>query len=107
MSSITTGLGVPLPTSFPILVPSYTFSFRIGGPTSPVGAFTRGQPLTVVYIVRGSVRTEGPAGGGAESWEREDGVVRLEATVRGQGVDYVRNDPDGGRMRLDAGVVVE
>lgn len=40
----------------------------------------------------------------------EEGVAvlpRLEATVRGQGIDYVRNDPDGGRMRLDAGVVVE
>jgi RNA polymerase I-specific transcription initiation factor RRN6 len=91
---------IPIPTSFPVLVPSYTFSFRIGGPTSPVGAFTRGQPLTVVSIVRGSVRTEANREGAEE-------VVRLEATVRGNGVDYVRNDPDGGRMRLDAGVVVE
>ena len=31
----------------------------------------------------------------------------LNGEVRGQGLDYVRNDPDGRRMRLDAGVVVE
>lgn len=57
----------------------------------------------------GSVRTEASAGdGGLDGQSVDDGgVVRLEATVRGQGVDYVRNDPDGGRMRLDAGVVVE
>lgn len=70
--------------------------------------------MTVVAIVRGSVSTEAAAAPAA-SVEREGGdvveaehvPVRLEATVRGQGVDYVRNDPDGGRMRLDAGVVVE
>lgn len=40
-------------------------------------------------------------------WREEVGLPVLEATVRGQGIDYVRNDPDGGRMRLDAGLVVE
>lgn len=127
MTTPTTTQPVMLPANFPSLIPSYTFSFRIGGPTSPVGALSRGQPLTVVHIVRGTVSTEPPApqtsssstpSGGAASAAgtagaagasntRTDGVVRLEATVRGMGIDYVRNDPDGGRMRLDAGVVVE
>lgn len=113
MTSTTTTDPVMLPTNFPTLTPSYTFAFRIGGPTSPVGALSRGQPLTVVHIVRGTVSTEAPAadggnvGAGASTGERTDGMVRLEATVRGTGIDYVRNDPDGGRMRLDAGVVVE
>lgn len=40
-------------------------------------------------------------------WREHVGLPVLEATVRGQGIDYVRNDPDGGRMRLDAGLVVE
>ena len=35
-------------------------------------------------------------------------MPRLTASVVGAGgVDYVRNDPDGGRMRLDARVAVE
>ncbi len=35
------------------------------------------------------------------------GQPALNGEVKGQGLDYVRNDPDGRRMRLDAGVVVE
>jgi hypothetical protein len=35
------------------------------------------------------------------------GQVPLHGELRGQGLDYVRNDPDGKRMRLDAGVVLE
>lgn len=74
-----------------------------------------------MHIVRGTVSTEPPqtssstsssgagstAGAAGANNLRTDGVVRLEASVRGMGIDYVRNDPDGGRMRLDAGVVVE
>ncbi|ETN36524.1 uncharacterized protein HMPREF1541_08802 [Cyphellophora europaea CBS 101466] len=102
---------ITVPTNFPSLIPSYTFNFRIGGGASPVGGLTRGSPLTVVHIVRGTVSTEPQPQSQSQSQSQagrsDDGVVRLEATVRGQGIDYVRNDPDGGRMRLDAGVVVE
>jgi hypothetical protein len=109
--------------NYPSLSPAYTFNFRIGGPASPVGGLTRGQPLTVVHIVGGRVSSAprqpvaaAGDGGGTDSSGTssarevagdEDGLPRLEATVRGQGIDFVRNDPDGGRMRLDAGLVVE
>jgi hypothetical protein len=91
--------------------------------------------LTVVPIVSGSVRTEGywtrplkppkagqgkegrrdgegGSGGGGKDGEKAEGEygagqVALQGELRGQGMDYVRNDPDGKRMRLDAGVVLE
>jgi Protein of unknown function (DUF3237) len=95
----------PLQSSlFPSLIPAFTFRFKIGSP-SLVGGLSLGRPLTVVPIVSGSLRSEA-------SWTRaiEEGGAgqeELNGVVRGQGTDYVRNDPDGRRMRLDAGVVVE
>ena len=116
-------------SDFPSLTPAYTFNFRIGGPASPVGGLTRGLPLTVVHLASGSVRTAPIAVGDEERCAKNDvdgsrrstdrvkldekdvrlrlGLPRLDSTVRGQGIDFVRNDPDGGRMRLDAGLVVE
>ncbi|KPI37950.1 uncharacterized protein AB675_3107 [Cyphellophora attinorum] len=126
----TSSTAAPEPhANYPSLTPAYTFNFRIGGPASPVGGLTRGQPLTVVHIIGGRVTSAprqsdaplstgaGGVGGGDGSGsgntgnpreaEAVDELPRLEATVRGQGIDFVRNDPDGGRMRLDAGLVVE
>ena len=90
--------------NFPSLLPAFTFRFKIG-PPSLVGGLSLGRPLTVVPIVSGSVRSE-------PSWIREKseggaGQPSLNGELRGQGLDYVRNDPDGRRMRLDAGVIVE
>lgn len=108
--------------NYPSLTPAYTFNFRIGGPASPVGGLTRGQPLTVVHLVEGRVSSAPKAADQAcqttsgnsrsntatsSAVDSNDGLPRLEARIRGQGIDFVRNDPDGGRMRLDAGVVVE
>ncbi len=97
--------------NFPALIPFATFQFRIS-PPSLVGSLTRGTPLTVVPINSGTVHTN-------DSWHRSAeegglGRVRILAQVQGGGahgfggsVDYIRNDPDGGRMRLDSRVVVE
>jgi hypothetical protein len=104
--------------NFPVLIPHYTFRFQLGGPTNQVGGLTRGQPLTVVHLVDGSVTTiltdelaasstVGDSGSSANNIAERVVIPQLNARVRGQGIDFVRNDPDGGRMRLDAGVVVE
>jgi hypothetical protein len=104
--------------NFPVLIPHYTFRFHLGGPTNQVGGLTRGQPLTVVSLVDGTVTTipsdesaatptAGLVGPSAHRTAEPVIIPRLNARVRGQGIDFVRNDPDGGRMRLDAGVVVE
>ncbi|RMZ91322.1 hypothetical protein DV736_g1430, partial [Chaetothyriales sp. CBS 134916] len=107
------------PSNFPTLTPFATFQFRISPPFL-VGSLSRGTPLTVVPIHSGTVRTE-------EAWHKQVseggmGGVRISAEVVGRGgppvvgelgrgtsasVDYIRNDPDGGRMRLDSRVVVE
>ena len=94
----------PPSSDFPSLLPAFTFRFKIG-PPSLVGGLSLGRPLTVVPIVSGTVRSE-------PSWIKDEkdggaGQPGLNGEVRGQGLDYVRNDPDGRRMRLDAGVVVE
>jgi hypothetical protein len=109
----------PLPPGFPSLIPAFTFQFRIG-PPALVGGLSLGRPLTVVPIISGTVRTESSWNDGESEDDAEGGIddknevkgrrprrPRLTGTLRGQGVDYVRNDPDGKRMRLEAGVVVE
>ena len=94
----------PSPSDFPSLQPAFTFRLKIG-PPSLVGGLSLGRPLTIVPIVSGTVRSE-------PNWVREEkdggaGQPALNGELRGQGLDYVRNDPDGRRMRLDAGIVVE
>jgi hypothetical protein len=103
----------PSPPGFPALVPAFTFQFRIG-PPALVGGLSLGRPLTVVPIISGRITTEPSWNDGASEDESKSEVnekrprrPRLTGTLRGQGVDYVRNDPDGKRMRLEAGVVVE
>ena len=60
-------------------------------------------------IISGTVRTEETWRSKHEAESEEESIhfPVLNGNVRGQGLDYVRNDPDGRRMRLDAGVVVE
>jgi RNA polymerase I-specific transcription initiation factor RRN6 len=58
-------------------------------PALPVGSASRGTPLAVVPMVSGTVKSEPcfePA---------------LDAELNGVGYDYIRNDADGGVMRLD------
>lgn len=105
------------PTDYPSLQPALHMQIKIGG-AFPVGSLSRGTPLTVVPIVGGQVRSEEgfffntdsnndnsvlPAGGGGGG----GGETRLDAVLKGVGNDYVRNDPDGRRMRLDSAVICE
>jgi hypothetical protein len=77
----------------PSLKPSFTMTIVIG-PALPIGSLSRGNPLTVVPLLGGTFQS-------VEGWHGS----RIEATLRGQGADYVHNDPDGGRMRLRSDVV--
>jgi hypothetical protein len=77
----------------PSLIPALHLTIQIG-PSSPVGSLSRGQPLTVVPLVNARL-TSVPGY-----------AVAVEAFSRGQGSDYVRNDPDGSRMRLSSDLVV-
>lgn len=77
----------------PSLTPAFHLTILIG-PASPIGSLSRGTPLTVVPLVSGTFVSE-------PGFE-----VLVNARLKGQGVDYVHNDPDGGRMRLRSDLVV-
>jgi len=78
----------------PSLVPAFHLTLQIG-PATPIGSLSRGTPLTVVPLVSGT-------------FVSEPGFdVRFDGTLKGQGVDYFHNDPDGGRMRLKTDLVVQ
>ncbi|KIW82610.1 hypothetical protein Z517_05637 [Fonsecaea pedrosoi CBS 271.37] len=77
----------------PSLQPAFHLTIVIGAAT-PIGSLSRGTPLTVVPLVSGSFVSE------------PGFPVRVDARLRGQGVDYVHNDPDGGRMRLRSDLIV-
>ncbi|RVX70178.1 hypothetical protein B0A52_05511 [Exophiala mesophila] len=64
------------------------------GPAMQVGSLSRGNPLTVVPLVGASLTSE------------PGFPIPIDAHMRGQGVDYVHNDPDGRRMRLSSDLVV-
>lgn len=64
------------------------------GPATQVGSLSRGNPLTVVPLVGASLTSE------------PGFPILIDAHMRGQGVDYVHNDPDGRRMRLSSDLVV-
>ncbi|KIV88590.1 hypothetical protein PV10_08260 [Exophiala mesophila] len=64
------------------------------GPATQVGSLSRGNPLTVVPLVDASLTSE------------PGFPILINAHMRGQGVDYVHNDPDGRRMRLSSDLVV-
>lgn len=79
-------------TDYPSLQPALHMRIKIGPPLL-VGALTRATPLTVVPIVQGTI-TSDPSFG-----------IPIDWTLKDEGKDYVRNDPDGRRMRLDADAV--
>lgn len=81
-------------SDYPSLQPALHLQIVIG-PASPIGSLSRGTPLTVVPLISGTLVSE------------PGFPVRVDARLRGQGVDYVHNDPDGGRMRLKSDLVVE
>lgn len=78
----------------PSLKPALHLRVAIGNATQ-VGSLSRGTPLTVVPLVSASL-------------DSEPGFpISIHARNRGHGgVDYVRNDPDGKRMRLTSDLVV-
>jgi len=74
-------------SGFPSLTPAFTVRVDIDAPLA-VGA-QAGRGLTIVPMVSGTVKSEpgfSPA---------------LDAELHGVGYDYIRNDADGGNMRLD------
>ncbi|KAJ9607477.1 hypothetical protein H2200_007555 [Cladophialophora chaetospira] len=77
----------------PALIPAFHMIILIG-PATLIGSLSRGTPLTVVPLVSGSFASE------------PGFDVRVDAQLKGQGVDYVHNDPDGGRMRLRSDLIV-
>ncbi|EXJ71320.1 uncharacterized protein A1O5_05126 [Cladophialophora psammophila CBS 110553] len=77
----------------PSLQPAFHLTIIIG-PATPVGSLSRGTPLTVVPLISGTFVSE------------PGFPVRVDARLKGPGVDYVHNDPDGGRMRLRSDLVV-
>ncbi|KIX95231.1 uncharacterized protein Z520_09148 [Fonsecaea multimorphosa CBS 102226] len=77
----------------PSLQPAFHLTIVIG-PATAIGSLSRGTPLTVVPLVSGSFLSE------------PGFPIRVDARLKGQGVDYVHNDPDGGRMRLRSDLVV-
>lgn len=78
----------------PSLKPALHLRVAVGNATQ-VGSLSRGTPLTVVPLVSASL-------------DSEPGFpISIHARNRGHGgVDYVRNDPDGKRMRLTSDLVV-
>ena len=60
-----------------------------------VGSLSRRTPLTVVPITAGTIVSA------------SEFVPTIDLHFRGTGNDYIRNDPDGKRMRLAAHVVAE
>ncbi|KIW31351.1 uncharacterized protein PV07_03008 [Cladophialophora immunda] len=78
---------------YPTLQPAFHLTVDIG-PAQPIGSLSRGNPLTVVPLVAATLVSE------------PGFPVSVDASMRGQGVDYVHNDPDGGRMRLRSDLIV-
>jgi len=78
----------------PSLKPALHLRVAIGN-AAQVGSLSRGTPLTVVPLVSASL-------------DSEPGFpIQIHARNRGHGgVDYVRNDPDGKRMRLTSDLVL-
>lgn len=81
-------------SDYPSLKPALYLRVAIGNATQ-VGSLSRGTPLTVVPLVSASLNS-------APGFP-----ISIQARNRGHGgVDYVRNDPDGKRMRLTSDLVV-
>lgn len=81
------------PTEYPSLQPALHLRVGTWSPTV-VGSLSRGTPLTVVPLVGGTLVSE------------PGYPVRVDASMRGNGADYVHTDPDGGRMRLRTDMVM-
>ncbi|KAI1616976.1 hypothetical protein EDD37DRAFT_645224 [Exophiala viscosa] len=80
-------------TDYPSLQPALHLRVGTWSPTV-VGSLSRGTPLTVVPLVGGTLVSE------------PGYPVRVDASMRGNGADYVHTDPDGGRMRLRTDLVM-
>ncbi|KIV79594.1 hypothetical protein PV11_07145 [Exophiala sideris] len=80
-------------TEYPSLQPALHLRVGTWSPTV-VGSLSRGTPLTVVPLVGGTLVSE------------PGYPVRVDASMRGNGADYVHTDPDGGRMRLRTDMVM-
>ncbi|KUL91338.1 hypothetical protein ZTR_01652 [Talaromyces verruculosus] len=79
---------------FPTLKPAFTVRVSVDAPF-PVGSHHRKTALVVVPMVGGTVISE------------PGFTPALDAKFEGTGNDYIRNDPDGKRMRLNAHGVVK
>ncbi|KAF3392930.1 hypothetical protein DPV78_009700 [Talaromyces pinophilus] len=79
---------------FPTLKPAFTVRVSVDAPF-PVGSHHRKTALVVVPMVGGTVISESGF------------TPALDAKFEGTGNDYIRNDPDGKRMRLNAHGVVK
>lgn len=75
-------------SGFPSLTPAMTILVEIEAPMS-VGSASRGAPLSVVPMVGGTIRSH------------PEFPTEVDATLTG-GYDYIHNDPDNKRMRLNA-----
>ncbi|PGH21511.1 hypothetical protein AJ80_03179 [Polytolypa hystricis UAMH7299] len=79
--------------NFPRLQPAFTIQVKIDPPTA-VDSASRNK-LMVVPMTSGTVKSEA------------DSPLAFNGEFTGTGNDYIRMDPDGKRMRLDAHGVIQ
>lgn len=81
-------------SEFPALEPAFTIQVTIDAPMG-VGSSSRGNPLTIVPMTGGTMKSES---GFSPS---------VDARFKGTGNDYIHNDPTGKQMRLNAHGLLE
>ncbi|KAI4231336.1 MAG: hypothetical protein LQ349_005688 [Xanthoria aureola] len=80
---------------FPTLQPAMTILVHLGGEIMGVGSASKGTPLNIAPMT----------GGTAVSYPEFS--PSIDAVLDSRGNDYIRNDPDGKHMRLDAHTVLK
>ncbi|KAI4231970.1 MAG: hypothetical protein L6R40_007557 [Gallowayella cf. fulva] len=80
--------------NFPKLQPAMTMMVEIRA-AQAVGSASRGTPLNAVPMTGGTAVSH------------PSFATPIDAVVDGQGNDYIRNDPSGKHMRLDAHAVLK
>ncbi|KAL4791778.1 hypothetical protein BDV19DRAFT_370014 [Aspergillus venezuelensis] len=81
-------------SEFPSIQPAFSIKIPLDAPLA-VGSASRNTPLQIIPFSSGTFKS-------AEGYPLE-----IDAQIVGTGNDYIRADPDGGRLRLDAHGVIK